>query len=153
MTAIQRWRIALVLLGLVLLSIGGITLLDQVPPARYPGIALWLLGALILHDGIGAMAVFGVSVLARRAQRIPLPVVLIVQGAAAIVVIVVVLVLPEIVKRAIGTANPSILPLDYIVNLALFCAGVVTAAGVAIVAYLLVTRRSARVRQTGSAVR
>ena len=138
-------RVGLVGLGLVLLLVGGIVLLRDVNPATYPGVAAWLAGAIVLHDGVAALAVFGVTVLVRRADGIPFVVRAIVQGAAAIGVLVAVLVLPEIVKQAIGTANPSILPLDYVGNLLRFEAGLVAATAVAIGVALIVrrTRRSA----------
>lgn len=152
-TAVQRWRIALVGLGILLLLLAGVTLLQEVPPTRYVGIAAWLLGAVIIHDGIVAMAIFAASVLVRRVdRRIPPVVIAIVQGGVLVGVTVTVIVLPEIVKKAIGTANPSILPLDYLGNLGLFYAGLaaVTAVLVALAAVLsrfgVVSARRRRIR-------
>ncbi len=53
-------------------------------------------------------------------------------------VIVTVIVLPEIVKKAIGTANPTILPLDYLGNLGLFYAGLAVATAVCVAVALAV---------------
>jgi hypothetical protein len=144
----RRWRVALVGFGVVGLAIGGATFLTDVNPTNYPGVALWLAGAIILHDGIAAMAVFAVTVLVRRAdRRIPFALLALAQGAAAIVVIVTVLVVPEIVKQSIGSANPSILPLPYPANLLLFIAGVAAATVLAgttvVVVRYLPGRRSA----------
>ena len=137
-------RVGLVGLGLLLLLVGGVVFLRDVNPATYPGVAAWLAGAIVLHDGGAALAVFAVTVLVRRADGIPFVVRAIVQGAAAIGVLVAVLVAPEIVKQAIGTANPSILPLDYVGNLLLFEVGLVAVTIVAVVIALALrrTRRS-----------
>jgi len=142
MTAVRRWQIGLIALGLALLGIGGITLLNDVNPKRYIGIAEWFLGALILHDGIAAMAVFGVSVVLRKfGRRIPFVVIAIVQAALVIGAIFTALVLPEIIKKSIGSANSTILPLNYGLNLVLFYAGLAVLTAVAIAVYLVVARR------------
>ena len=139
----RRWRIALLGAGVALLAFAGYTLLVEVAPARYVGILLWLAGAIVLHDGVAAMAVLGVSVLLRRAgRRIPFGVIVVVQGALAIGAIVTVLVLPEIVKQAIGTANASILPLDYLSSLLVFYAVLGTAAAMLVLA--VIARRRSR---------
>ena len=141
-TAQRRWRVALVVLGLGLLLLGGVVLLNDVAPKRYLGIVAWFIGAIVIHDGIIAPAVFGVSVLMRRAgRRIPLPVILIVQGAIVVGAIMALLVFPEIAKKAIGSANPSILPLDYTGNLIGFYTVLALLTAVAIGIYLAVARR------------
>ena len=61
-TTMRRWRVVLGVLGATLLLTGGLTFLNDVPSSRYPGVAAWLLGALILHDGVVALAIFAVSV-------------------------------------------------------------------------------------------
>lgn len=136
-----RWRWGIGAVGIALLGLGGFYFLTDVSAAQYPGVLLWLAGALIIHDGIGAMAVFAVSVVARRA--LPFAVLVVVQAALAVTVIVTVLVVPEIVKRALGTANPSILPLDYLRNLLLFYVAIFVVTGV-VVAVLTIRRRRAQ---------
>lgn len=148
MTAVRRWRIGLVAFGVALLGLGGVVLLSDVDPARYAGLAAWLLGALVIHDGVVAFAVLGVSIVLRRAgTRIPLPVIAMIQGALVVAAVVTALVLPEIVKKAIGTANPTILPLDYGANLLAFYAGLALVTAAAIAAYLAVARRRIRSRR------
>ena len=148
MTATRRWQVGLIALGVLLLGIGGVVLLNDVSPSRYLGIAVWFLGALVIHDGIAAMAVFGVSIVMRRAgRRIPLPVIAIIQGALVVAAIVTALVVPEILKKSIGTANPTILPLDYGLNLALFYAGLAVATAASVVVYLVARRRRAPSRR------
>lgn len=142
MTVARRWQAGLILLGIVLLVIGAIQLLSDVSPDDYFGIAVWLLGALVIHDGIAAFGIFGVSVLLRRAsRRIPLAVIAIIQGALAIGVIVFVLVVPAMLKKDIGSANTTILPLDYGLNLILFYAGLAVVTAAVIAGYLVLARR------------
>ncbi|CAN5189619.1 hypothetical protein BH11ACT4_BH11ACT4_23410 [soil metagenome] len=143
----RRWQIGLVAVGLVMLAFGAITLLDEVGPENYLGIATWFFGALVLHDGVAAVAVFAVGVVLRKAgRRIPVAVLAILQGALAIAAMVSALVLPAIVKRAIGTANPTILPLDYAVNLGFFYAGLAVLTGLAILGYFATTARRQKLR-------
>jgi hypothetical protein len=147
-TATRRWQVGLIAFGVLLLGIGGVVLLNDVSPSRYLGIAVWFLGALVIHDGIAAMAVFGVSIVMRRAgRRIPLPVIAIIQGALVVAAIVTALVVPEILKKSIGTANPTILPLDYGLNLALFYAGLAVATAASIAVYLVARRGRAPSRR------
>jgi len=141
-SAVRRWQIGLIVVGVGLLGLGGIVLLNDVTPDRYPGIAIWFVGALVLHDGIAAMVVFGVSIAMRRAgRRIPYAVIAIVQGALVIGAIVTAIVVPEILKKSIGSANPTILPLNYGLNLVLFYAGLAVVTAVAIATYLVLARR------------
>lgn len=150
-TTVRRWRIALIVVGILLLGVGGLVLLDQVKPQRYLGILAWFGGALIVHDGIIAMAVFGASVLMRRsATRIPLPVIAIVQGAVVVAAIVTALVVPEILKQGIGSANASILPLNYAANLGLFYAGLAVATGIVIAIYFAFFARRQKLRPASS---
>ncbi len=66
--------------------------------------------------------------------------IVIVQCALAVGAIVALIVVPEIVKDAAGTANPSILPLDYAANLTIFLA----ALGVLTIAAVVLQRQLAR---------
>jgi hypothetical protein len=138
------WRLVLVVAGVALLGFGGIVFLLDVNPATYPGVAVWLAGAIVLHDGVAALAVFGATVLVRRAHGIPFVVRAIVQGAAVVALVVTVLVVPEFLAIAMGPANPSVLPLDYAGNLLLFHAVLVAVTAVAIVIALVLRRRTVR---------
>ena len=137
MTAVTRWRYALVTFGIALLGLGGVVLLIQVDPAKYIGIAIWFLGALIIHDGIIAFVVFGIGLLMRRAsKKIPFGVLVIVQAALVLGALMTAIVVPEILKKNIGTANPTILPLQYGPNLAIFYGVLAVATAAAIALYL-----------------
>jgi len=145
MTATRRVQIVLVVVGVALLAVGGITLLNDVNPKRYIGLASWLIGALIIHDGIIAPTVFVIILFFRRAnKRIPVVFLLIVQGAIVIGSIIALLVVPEILKKAIGAANPTLLPLDYSTNLVVFLIGLAILTGIALGAYAALSRAKAR---------
>ena len=135
--AVRRWRIGLVITGVALLLTGGVILLTQNMPQTWIGIAVWLIGAIVLHDGVIAMTVLGASIVFRRiGRRIPLVAILVVQAALVVGGIMTLLVLPEIVKKSIGTANPTILPLPYAGNLLWFYVGLFAVTVVALVIVL-----------------
>ena len=134
----------LIAFGLALLLLGAIVLFGTVNPKKYLGLASWFILALIVHDGVISAITFGVAFGLRKGQkkqRIPGPVIAIVEGALAVISVFAIIVLPEILKQSIGTKNPTILPLDYTVNLLLFWAAIVALAAVLIAAYYAVTRR------------
>jgi len=134
--AIRRWRVALIVLGIALLALGGVVLLTEVKPQQYVGILTWFLGALIIHDGIIAPLVVAVSLGMRRASsRVPFGVLVVIQGALVVGALVVAIVVPEILKKNIGTGNETLLPLDYATNLSIFVLALlaVTAVSIAVV--------------------
>lgn len=141
-SAVRAWQFVLITVGIVVLLIGGYQLLTDVAPSNYFGIAVWLVAALVIHDGIIAFTVLGVSVLARRI-RMPFMAFLIVQAAIVAMAIVALLFIPEVIKKAIGTANPSILPLNYAINLAVFAVVLAVVTAIALVAAVVITRRRA----------
>jgi hypothetical protein len=145
MTAIRRWQIALVVVGLATMLVGGITLLNDVDPKRYLGIAVWFVGALVVHDGIISLVVFGANVVMRKTGgrlRIPLPALLIVQGALVVAAITTLVVVPAALKKSIGTANPTLLPLDYGLHLAVFYVVLAGVTAAALLVYGLLRRRA-----------
>ena len=145
MTAVRRWQIALIAVGLALFVVGGITLLNDVNPKRYLGIAIWFAGALVIHDGIISFVVFGANIVMRKTGgrlRIPLPALLIVQGALVIAAITTLVVVPAALKKSIGTANPTLLPLDYGLHLVVFYVVLAGVTALALLAYGLLRRRA-----------
>jgi hypothetical protein len=144
-TAIRRWQIALVAIGLATMLVGAITLLNDVDPRRYLGIAVWFVGALVIHDGIISLVVFGANVVMRKTGgrlRIALPALLIVQGALVIAAITTLVVVPAALKKSIGTANPTLLPLDYGLHLVVFYVVLAGVTALALLAYGLLRRRA-----------
>ena len=136
-------RAVLIGFGILLVLVGGIVLINDIAPRQYPAIAIWLVAALIVHDGIIAGLVVAVTFAGRRAaDRIPVAAIVIVQCAMAVGAIVALIVVPQIVKDASGTsANPSILPLNYGLNLALFLGALAVLTIIAVVLQLRLARR------------
>ncbi len=140
----RKVQIGLIVLGVALLAVGGVVLLDDVAPKNYAAILLWFAGAIILHDGVASFAVVAVGIAMRRlgrSFRVPLGAIIIVQGAIVLGAIMALIVFPEIIKKSIGRANPTLLPLDYGLNLAVFYAVLVVATGAALAVYFAVARR------------
>jgi hypothetical protein len=145
--AIRRWRIGLILGGLGLMAIGGIVALTWLSPHQYPRVIIWLIAALIVHDGIIAPSVFVVSLLARRlSARVPAVIIAIVEGALVIAGIVTLLFLPEVIKKAIGTNSSSILPQNYGLNLVLFYVAMAILTAAAILFYRRLFARRQKLR-------
>ncbi|MDY7526704.1 MULTISPECIES: hypothetical protein [unclassified Cryobacterium] len=129
--ALRVTRIVLITLGLAGLAWGAYVLFDSVKPARIPGIAIWMGAAIVLHDGVISPLVFFCGILLRRAgHRISGTVILVVQGAIVVGSVMSLIVVPLLIAQSRGTGNPTVLPLDYGVNFAVFWAAVavVTAA-------------------------
>jgi hypothetical protein len=137
------WQAILIAAGVLLTALGVLVLFLDVGVSEFFGLATWFAGAIILHDGILAPIVFGISLLLRRAgKRIPLGALLIVQGAVVVGAMTALLVVPQQLKQAMGTANATILPLNYGVNLVVFSVVLVVVTVLAVVVYL----RRAKVR-------
>ena len=143
-------RVMLIGAGILMACVGGVVLANDIPPRQYPAIVAWMVGALVVHDVLIAGAAFAVVLAGRKAaaRAAFLPIV-IVQGALSIGAIMALLVIPEIVKKSVGTANPSVLPLDYATNLAIFLLGLALAAGAAILLSVWLARpaRARRIRR------
>jgi hypothetical protein len=144
---IRRWRIGLILFGLALLGLGGAIGLTWLHPSQYPRVIIWLVAALIVHDGIIAPIVFVVSLYGRRlATRIPVVVIALVEGALVVGGIVTLLFVPEILKKAIGTNSSSILPQNYSLHLVVFYAVLAILTAAAIVFYVRLFASRAKLR-------
>jgi hypothetical protein len=120
-----RWmrtaRIILITVGVLGLGWGVFVLLDTVAFKRLPGLALWIGGAIVVHDAVLSPLVFALGVLTRRAgHRLAGGVIVTVQATIVLGSLVTVLVLPEIVAQNLGSKNPTVLPLDYALNLGVF---------------------------------
>ncbi|TFC84082.1 hypothetical protein E3T23_00755 [Cryobacterium cheniae] len=141
-------RTALILTGTAGLLFGVYVLFDTVRIARLPGVALWIGAAIVLHDAVLAVLVFFCGILLRRAgRRVTGTIVLVVQGAIVVGSIMTLIVVPAIVAQSLAPTNPSLLPLDYGRNLALFWVAV---ALVATVWSALLYARSKRANQRPS---
>lgn len=143
-TPYRRSRLVLGAVGIALLGLGAILFVDEIPLHRWSGVGGWLLGALVVHDGLIAGLIVLLSVLLRRSGW-SAATKAIVNGALAVGGVMALVVVPAAVKRAIGTANPTILPLDYLGTLVWF---ELTLAAVALVA--IATVRAVRARRAAS---
>jgi hypothetical protein len=142
-------RIILIAIGLAGLFFGALILVQKERPDQILGVIVWIGAAIIVHDGILSPLLLLLDVWMRRAgRRIPYAVLAIIQGGIVVGAIMSMLVLPEIYKKSLGTKNPTILPLDYGVNLALFwlAVSVLTAAACALYLRRAHTRASGRGR-------
>ncbi|MFE7183974.1 hypothetical protein [Streptomyces erythrochromogenes] len=96
-------------LGLLCAAWGGWLLLQQPEAWR---IAVWLGGAVVVHDGFVAPLVFTVAALAAaagaRLRGVPRAALIVAGSLTAIA-------LPPLLRPA-GVANPTVLPLDYLRN-------------------------------------
>ncbi|HEV7624317.1 MAG TPA: hypothetical protein VGO26_09280 [Amnibacterium sp.] len=140
-------RIALVAVGVAGLVVGAALLVTTVRPSGVVGLGVWLVAALVLHDGILAPAAFvGNRVLRGAGARIPPVVLAVLQGAVVVGVVLTLMVLPEIRAKQLGARNPTVLPFDYGLRLGLLW--LVLAALTATICVVLLrsqrTRRSVR---------
>lgn len=107
-------RIGLGAAGLALIGVGGIAVLAGIPLEDYPGIVLWLLAAILLHDGVLAPLVVAFGMLGGPlAARLPSGAVAVARGALVAVAIASLASIPPIVAQALGARNPTIHSADY----------------------------------------
>ncbi len=128
----RTWRIVLGIAGIALGLFGIGRLLTQIPPQSLVLVAAWLIGALIIHDGILSPLVVTVGwVLARyvppRARRY-------LQAGLIVGGLVTVIAIPMIYLRGSQPASKAILLQNYGGNLTLLL-GIV--AGASLVAYAI----------------
>jgi hypothetical protein len=116
----MRVRITLAAAGLLLGCYGVFRLVTEVPHAKLIVLGFWLVGALVIHDGILSPLVVSISwVLARvvppRGRRY-------LQFALIAGALVTVIALPMIHRQKIGPANKAILRQNFSVNLTIILA-------------------------------
>ena len=118
-------RIVTGALGLALMTVGAVLL---VTGGQLKDVALWLAGAIVLHDGIVAPLVLGVGLLLAA-----VPARGTVRGALIVAGCLTVVALPVLLRP--GTPkNPTVLPLDYVRNWLLALAAVAVLTGVLLAA-------------------
>lgn len=139
----MRLRIALGAAGVLLGLFGAFRLLTQVPGSDLVFLLGWLIGALVLHDGILAPAVAGIG--AAISNFVPPRGRRFLQGGLVTAALVTVIALPLIDRRGSQPQVKAILQQNYAGNLAVLL-GIV--AGGALVLYAV---RLMRDRQRSSA--
>ncbi|MFE9401210.1 hypothetical protein ACFYNY_05475 [Streptomyces sp. NPDC006530] len=120
--------------GLALMALGGLLVWDQ---ATHWDVLIWLVGAVVLHDGIIAPLVVAVGLLTGGLKNRGL-----LRGTLLTAGCLVLIALP-LLLRPLPTNNPSVLPLDYVQGL------LISLAVLAVLALLLGVGR--RWRGRGSA--
>ena len=136
-------RGVLIVVGVLGLALGAYVLTDTVAVRRLPGVALWIGAAIVLHDAMLSPLVFGLGVLTRRAgHRLAGSIIVTAQAAIVLGSLMTLIVLPAIVAQDLGPKNPSILPLDYALNLALFWLALAVASVLVSLWFYLRTRRA-----------
>lgn len=142
----RRMRTArgvLIAVGVLGLALGAYVLVDTVAVRRLPGLALWIGAAIVLHDAVLSPLVFGLGVLTRRAgHKLAGSIIVTVQAAIVLGSLMALIVLPAVVAQDLGPKNPSILPLDYALNLALFWLALAAASVLVSLWFYLRTKRA-----------
>jgi hypothetical protein len=138
----RKYRIALCVAGGLLLAFGAFRLVTNLDPADLIALALWLIVALALHDGVIAPLTAGTGVLLTRvrprARRY-------LQGALIVGALVTVIAIPLIHRRGTQPDVKAILLRNYAGNLALLLG--LTAA----IALALYAARVLREQRSGTA--
>lgn len=136
----KTWRIVLAVAGLGLLLFGAFRLITEVPFRNLVFVALWLVAALVIHDGILSPLVVSVGWLLRRhvpdrARRF-LQVALIISGLVTVIAV------PMIFLRGSQPAVKAILLRNYGANLTLII-GLVAVASLVLYAVQVARDRTA----------
>jgi len=113
----MRLRLPLGIAGVLLVLFGVFRLLTQVPPFPLAILALWMVGALVIHDGILSPVVLGVGwalsrVVPPQARRY-------LQGALIMAALVTVIAIPMIYRQESQPRSKSMLLQNFGGNLTL----------------------------------
>lgn len=145
-TGIRLGRITLLAVGVALLAGGVYVLFDTVRLPRITGLAVWIVAAIVVHDAILAPILFGAGLLLRRAGRtVPGTVIAVVQGTLVVGSMMSLIVVPILVAQNYIPNNPSVLPLNYGLNLGILWL-VLVVAGSGLSAWLYLRARRANDR-------
>lgn len=141
----MRLRLPLGIAGIALLSFGAFRLLTEVPADMLVVLAIWLVAAVVIHDGVVSPLVIGVGwVLARvfqpRSRRY-------VQFALIVVALVTVVAIPLIYREDTQARAESMLLQNYLGNLTLLV-GIVAA--LSLLAYAIRVARDSQHEPQGS---
>ncbi|TPW72821.1 hypothetical protein [Schumannella sp. 10F1B-5-1] len=140
-------RLVLLVGGVAICVVGAIILLNDVAPKRYPGLAVWLVVAVLLHDAVLAplLVAAGLGLLrARDRLRISARAAAVVQGAVVVAGVLTAVGIPGLLANQRGSANPTIATTPYLLSLAVIWTLAVVAIAVALVVPRLSARRARR---------
>jgi hypothetical protein len=111
----QRWRIVLGVAGIALGLFGIGRLVTQIPMASLVGLGLWLIAALVIHDGILSPLVLAVGALV---ARVPPRGRRYLQAGLIMSAMVTVLAIPMIYRAGSEPASKALLDQNFSGNLA-----------------------------------
>jgi hypothetical protein len=140
---VSRPRIVLGTAGIGLGLFGVLRLLTQISVGGIAFLVLWLVAALVLHDGIVAPGVLGVATLISR--RVPSRARRYLQGALIAAATVTVIALPMIYRAHTQPKVKALLEQNFAINLAILWAVI---AAVALLCYLVQLVRDTRTAET-----
>jgi len=139
---VRAARAVLLVVGVALIGVGGWVLTDTVSPTRYGGLLVWLIGAVLAHDAVIAPVVAGVALLVgRTGRRVRPAVIAIVQVGVVVGVVLSLIVVPEIVAKARGPKNDTVLPFDYGARLGVAWLVVAVLTALAVAGWVVLARR------------
>jgi hypothetical protein len=124
-----RWSLGVA--GALLALFGVFRLLTEIPFGNLAALALWLVAALLLHDGVLAPLTAGVGVVVGRV--VPPRLRRYVQGGLVVGAIVTVIAVPLIIRRGSQPPEKALLQQNYAANLGVLI-GIV--AGATVVLYM-----------------
>lgn len=125
-------RLARVLLGGVGVGVGiyGASLMKDLGWDNFVASAKWLVGGVVLHDGVIAPATIVLALLVARVRRRPLPGAVIVGGI--VVASVSLAALPVLGRFGARADNPTLLPRDYLAGWSAFAGLTLLIVGIAV---------------------
>jgi hypothetical protein len=128
--------------GLLIAAFGAFTLLTTLRPEQLLGLAIWLAGAVVVHDAILMPLAHVLSRgLDRSARALSWQSRALVRIGAVAGGILSLAVIPEVVAQSRGSANPTILTGDYALRLAITWAIIVLLVALGSVIMTVRTRR------------
>jgi len=113
---VRWWRLGVGVAGALLLGYGSLRLLTGTTVADLRSLAIWLVGAVVIHDGLVSPAVLGAG---RALGRIPPRPRRFAQAGLVVSGMLVVVAAPLIYRQGTQTPSKALLLRDYTENLAL----------------------------------
>jgi hypothetical protein len=138
----SRLRVLLGLAGVAMIGYGGYQILHYSAATRPAKLAEWLLGALVLHDGVLSWGVLGAGWLSARLARGRTRAY--VEGGLVCAALILVIGLPLVYRRGKSPSGSTLLTQNYAAHLAVLLGTVAAVAAGARAIRLLGDRRQAR---------
>lgn len=113
----KAWRIAFAVSGILLGLFGAFRLVTQVPVSSLVGLAIWMIAAVVIHDGILSPLVVGVGALVSR--LVPPRARRYVQGGLIAGGLITIVAIPLIMRQGQVPASKALLQQNFGGNLTL----------------------------------